>query len=120
MHLRRDFAGVAGANHAALLIAGKSLVEVHKWTFLLGPAFCAGIGNGILLGYLMYRSASYMVGHALDRGSEVVACAASRAWPSGVAQHHALTTRGRRWLLLGSPETRSSTLGPQEQARCRL
>ena len=25
-------------------------------TFLLGPAFCAGLGNGILLGYLMYKS----------------------------------------------------------------
>jgi len=25
-------------------------------TFLLGPAYCAGLGNGRLLGYLMYRS----------------------------------------------------------------
>jgi Domain of unknown function (DUF4386) len=35
---------------------GQSLVAVHDATFLLGPAFCAGFGNGCLLGYLMYRS----------------------------------------------------------------
>lgn len=35
----------------------KSLVAIHDWTFLLGPGFVVGIGNGLLLGYLMYRSA---------------------------------------------------------------
>jgi hypothetical protein len=54
--LRKDFAGVAGTDHATLVATGKSLVAIHDATFLLGPAFCAGIGNGILLGYLMYRS----------------------------------------------------------------
>jgi hypothetical protein len=32
------------------------LVAVHDATFLLGPGFLAPLGNGILLGYLMYRS----------------------------------------------------------------
>jgi hypothetical protein len=54
--LRQDFAGVAGADAASLTTAGKSLVAIHDWTFLFGPDFCAGIGNGILLGYLMYTS----------------------------------------------------------------
>lgn len=54
--LRKDFAGVAGADTSSLLVTGKSLVAVHKWTFLLGPGFCAGFGNGLLIGYLMYRS----------------------------------------------------------------
>jgi hypothetical protein len=54
--LRQKYAGVGGADPASLTIAGQSLIAVHKWTFLLGPAFCAGIGNGMLLGYLMYRS----------------------------------------------------------------
>jgi energy-converting hydrogenase Eha subunit A len=54
--LRKDLAGVAGTDSGSLVIAGRSLVAVHDWTFLLGPAFCAGFGNGLLLGYLMYTS----------------------------------------------------------------
>jgi Domain of unknown function (DUF4386) len=34
---------------------GRSLVAVHDWTFLLGPGLLPGV-NGLLLGYLMYRS----------------------------------------------------------------
>jgi hypothetical protein len=52
--LRRGYAG--GADASALVVAGKALVAFHKWTFLLGPGYCAGIENGLLLGYLMYRS----------------------------------------------------------------
>ena len=52
--LRQDFVGAAGANAASLETVGTSLVAVKNWTFLFGPGFCAGIGNGILLGYLMY------------------------------------------------------------------
>jgi hypothetical protein len=54
--MRKDFAGVAGTDTSSLLVTSKSLVAVHKWTFLLGPGVCAGFGNGLLLGYLMYRS----------------------------------------------------------------
>ena len=50
--LRNDLA----ANAAGLGTVGQALVAVHDATFLLGPAFCAGFGNGLLLGYLMYRS----------------------------------------------------------------
>jgi Domain of unknown function (DUF4386) len=53
--LRQDLAGSADA--ATLDTVGRSLVAVHDWTFLLGPGFVVGIGNGMLLGYLMYRSA---------------------------------------------------------------
>ena len=35
---------------------GKSLIDVKNWTFLLGPGFADGIGTGLLLGWLMYRS----------------------------------------------------------------
>lgn len=55
--LRRDLAGSTGADTAAFVTAGKALVAVHKWTFLLGPGFCAGIENGLLLGFLLYRTA---------------------------------------------------------------
>jgi hypothetical protein len=47
----------AGADVASLLTAGKSLVALKDWTFLLGPGFMVGVGNGLLLGYLMYTSA---------------------------------------------------------------
>lgn len=53
--LRHDLAGT-GANAGTLSIAARSLVAVKDWTFLLGPGFCSGLGNGLILGYLMYRS----------------------------------------------------------------
>ncbi len=54
--LRHDLSGT-GADAASLVLTGRTLVALHNWTFLLGPQFCAGFGNGLLLGYLMYRSA---------------------------------------------------------------
>jgi len=53
--LRQDLAA-GGTDTASLVLTGRSLVAVHDATFLLGPAFCAGIGNGLILGYLMLRS----------------------------------------------------------------
>ncbi len=29
---------------------------MHNWAFLLGPSFVVGVGNGLILGYLMLRS----------------------------------------------------------------
>ena len=52
--LRQELAGAADA--ASSVALGQSLVAVHDWTFLLGPGILPGIGNGLLLGYLMYRS----------------------------------------------------------------
>jgi len=51
--LRQDF---ADTGNAALIDVARSLLAVHDQTSLLGPQFCAGLGNGILLGYLMWRS----------------------------------------------------------------
>ena len=47
----------AGADAGSLVAVGKSLVALHDWTFLLGPGFVVGLGNGLMLGYLMYKSA---------------------------------------------------------------
>ncbi len=33
-----------------------SLAQMKDWTFLLGPGVMAGLGNGLLLGYLLYRA----------------------------------------------------------------
>jgi hypothetical protein len=52
--LRQEAA--AGTDAASLIAVGKSLVALHDWTFLLGPGFVVGIGNGLILGYLMYTS----------------------------------------------------------------
>ena len=52
--LRQEAA--AGADAGSLIAVGQSLVALHHWTFLLGPGFVVGVGNGLILGYLMYRS----------------------------------------------------------------
>jgi Domain of unknown function (DUF4386) len=51
--LRQD---APSADTGSLVAIGQSLVAIHDWTFLLGPGFVVGIGNGLILGYLMYRS----------------------------------------------------------------
>jgi Domain of unknown function (DUF4386) len=55
--LRQDAGGSAAVDASSLVIVSQSLVAIHDWTFLLGPGFIVGIGNGLILGYLMYRSA---------------------------------------------------------------
>jgi hypothetical protein len=52
--LRQEAA--AGADGGSLVAVGQALVAIHGWTFLLGPGFVVGVGNGLILGYLMYRS----------------------------------------------------------------
>jgi hypothetical protein len=52
--LRQELAGAGDS--AAVTDAARVLLAVHDQTSLLGPQFCAGLGNGILLGYLMWRS----------------------------------------------------------------
>src|SRR4051794_40594113 len=41
---------------ADLATSGQTLLGIKDMTFLLGPGFCVGIGNGLMLGYMMYRS----------------------------------------------------------------
>jgi len=47
----------SGGEATALAAQGNSLVHTYEWAFEWGPGLVAGIGNGVLLGYLMYRSA---------------------------------------------------------------
>src|SRR3954466_14812833 len=44
---------VAGASEATVAY---TLAALKDWTFLLGPGWVVGWGNGLILGYLMYRS----------------------------------------------------------------
>jgi len=43
----------AGGDEGAIAY---TLAALKDWTFLLGPGFVVGVGNGLILGYLMYRS----------------------------------------------------------------
>ena len=49
--------GASGVGAAALVTQGNSLVHTYEWAFEWGPGLVAGIGNGLMVGYLMYRSA---------------------------------------------------------------
>jgi hypothetical protein len=53
--VRQDLAG-AHTDPATLDTVGRSLVAIKDWTFVLGPGFVVGVGNGLIMGYLMYRS----------------------------------------------------------------
>jgi hypothetical protein len=44
------------ANPDALLAVGQSLVAIHDWTFRLGPGVVVGVGNGLILGYMMWKT----------------------------------------------------------------
>jgi hypothetical protein len=48
--LRRE---VAGGSEGTVAYA---LAAIKDWTFLLGPGWVVGWGNGLILGYMMYRS----------------------------------------------------------------
>jgi hypothetical protein len=50
--LRQELAGV-GQGAATV---EQALVAMYERAFLLGPGFIVGVGNGLILGYLMYRS----------------------------------------------------------------
>ena len=54
--LRQDLGGTAGGDAASLLAVGNSLTATYDWAFLFGPGLVAGVGNGLILGYVMYRS----------------------------------------------------------------
>lgn len=41
---------------ASLLVTGQALVAVHDWTFRLGPGVIVGIGNGLILGWMMWKT----------------------------------------------------------------
>jgi hypothetical protein len=45
----------AGSDAVSLVTAGRSLVAIRDWTFLLGPSLMPGL-NALLLGSLMYQS----------------------------------------------------------------
>ncbi len=49
-------AAATGAEATTLAIQGNSLAATYDWAFLFGPGLVVGFGNGLMLGYLMYKS----------------------------------------------------------------
>lgn len=45
-----------GGDPATLVMAGRALVALHDWTFRIGPGVVVGVGNGLMLGYMMWVS----------------------------------------------------------------
>ena len=35
---------------------GQGIEAIYEWSFRLGPGFFVGVGNGLILGYMMYKS----------------------------------------------------------------
>jgi hypothetical protein len=54
--LRKEYAGADEQSAAGLAAVGDALVALQEWTFQLGPGVVVGVGNGLILGYMMYRS----------------------------------------------------------------
>jgi hypothetical protein len=56
VNVSEALAGAGGVQAAALVAQGKSLVSTYEWAFQWGPGLVVGFGNGLMLGWLMYRS----------------------------------------------------------------
>jgi hypothetical protein len=44
------------ADPESLTVVGQALVALHDWTFKMGPGVVVGVGNGIILGYMMWKT----------------------------------------------------------------
>ena len=44
------------APSGATAALGQGIEAIYDWTFRLGPGFIVGVGNGLILGYMMYKS----------------------------------------------------------------
>ena len=102
--LRDDLAASIGGDGTSLDIAGRTLVAIHDWTFLLGPGFCVGV-NGILLGWLMYRTGlmpprlamlGVIGGPLIFVSSIAVLFGAYGCWPPGCGTSYRRSRASRR------------------------
>jgi hypothetical protein len=95
--LRQDLSGATGAEGAALATVGTALVTLQQWTFNLGPGVVVGLGNGLILGYLMYRS------RLVPRGMAVLGLVGGPLLLlSGTAVLLGVIEAGRSWQLIST------------------
>jgi hypothetical protein len=44
------------APSGATAALGQGIEAIYEWSFQIGPGFFVGVGNGLILGYMMYKS----------------------------------------------------------------
>ncbi len=44
------------APSGATAALGQGIEAIYEWSFRIGPGFFVGVGNGLILGYMMYKS----------------------------------------------------------------
>ncbi len=54
--LRQDYAAAGDQSAAGLAAVGDAFLAMQEWTFNLGPALVVGVGNGCILGWMMFRT----------------------------------------------------------------
>ena len=54
--LRQDYAAADDQSAAGLAAVGDAFLVMQEWTFNLGPMFVVGVGNGCILGWMMFRT----------------------------------------------------------------
>ena len=54
--LRQDYAAADEQSAAGLAAVGDAFVAMQEWTFNLGPGVVVGVGNGMILGFIMWRT----------------------------------------------------------------
>ena len=54
--LRQDYAAADDQSAAGLAAVGEAFLAMQEWTFNLGPALVVGVGNGCILGWMMFRT----------------------------------------------------------------
>ena len=95
--MRQDFAGASEVESAGLSPVSHALGTLYEWTFQLGPGFVVGVGNGLILGWMMWRSGLVPRGMAL-----LGLVGGSLICLSGTAVIFGVIEAGSAWQLVAS------------------
>jgi hypothetical protein len=92
--LRQDYAAADEQSADGLATVGDAFLAMQEWTFNLGPGFVVGVGNGLILGFIMFRTGLVPRGLAvlgLIGGAFIVASGSAAVLgliePGGAAQN---------------------------------
>ena len=105
-----------GAEGDSLGALGYALAAIKDWTFILGPGFIVGIGNGLILGYLFYRSGLVPRGMAMLGliGGPLICLAGSPCYSTSSSK--AARGRASRQSRSSSGSCRSGSTSPSRDS----